>query len=102
MVDSSPDDTRPPDQDNDPYSRSFEKFNNEFEREILQLLDEYGRRIGRKGYILDDIWEKCEKTYNGRRSFWHENELEAMEVHGCQIEGVKYNPPEIMMETFKV
>lgn len=64
MVDSSPDDTGPPDQDNDPYIRSFEKFKSEFEREILQLLDEYGRRIGKKGYVLDDIWEKCEKTYN--------------------------------------
>ena len=25
-----------------------------------------------------------------------------MELHGCQIEGVKYDPPEIKMETFKV
>ena len=25
-----------------------------------------------------------------------------MEVHGCEIEGVEYNPPEIKFETFKV
>ncbi|PWA48695.1 zinc finger, CCHC-type, Retrotransposon gag domain protein [Artemisia annua] len=101
MVDSSLDDKGPPDQDNDPYNRSFERFKKEFEGEVQQLLVEYGHKIGRKGHILDDIWEKCEKTYNGKPSFWHENELEAMEVHGCQIDGVKYDPPEIKMETFK-
>ena len=26
----------------------------------------------------------------------------AMEVQGCQIKGVRYDPPEIQMETFKV
>ena len=52
--------------------------------------------------MLADAWEICEKTYNGKRYFWHKNELEAMEVQVCQIEGVKYDPPEIKLGTFKV
>ena len=32
----------------DPFGRSFEKFKDEFEREVLQLLDEYGLKLGLK------------------------------------------------------
>ena len=52
--------------------------------------------------MLANAWDSCEKTYNGKRSFWHKNELEAMEVQDCQIKGIKYDPPEIQMETFKI
>ncbi|PWA53962.1 hypothetical protein CTI12_AA436730 [Artemisia annua] len=66
----------------DPFERSFEKFKSEFERE--------------------DIWEKCGRTFKKGRKFWHEVELEAMEVHECQLEGKRYDPPEVKVETFKV
>lgn len=69
---------------------------------MLQLLDEYGLKIRVKGYMLQDIWEKCKSTYKEGRTFRHEVELEAMEVHGCQIEGGKYDPPEVNVETLKV
>lgn len=102
MVHSDLDDSRPPDRDSDPYERSFEKFKYEFETEVLQLLDRYELNIGKKGCMLADIWEMCERTYNGRKSFWHESELESIEVQGCQIERIRYDPPGIQMETFKV
>ncbi|PWA59154.1 hypothetical protein CTI12_AA393950 [Artemisia annua] len=59
-------------------------------------------KIGVKWYMLQDIWEKCERTFKKGRKFWHEVELEAMEVHGCQLEGSRHDPPEVKVETFKV
>ncbi|GJW45596.1 hypothetical protein Tco_0077242 [Tanacetum coccineum] len=43
---------------NDPYSRNLEEYKAVFDNEIEQLANEYKLRIGKKGYILDDIWEK--------------------------------------------
>ncbi|GJV69530.1 phospholipase-like protein [Tanacetum coccineum] len=45
----------------DPYSRRFDEYNEVFDNEIEQLGNEYDLRIGKKGYALDDVWEKCEK-----------------------------------------
>ena len=52
--------------------------------------------------MLHDIWEKYERTFKKGRKLWHEVELEAMEVHSCQMEGNMYDPPEVKVETFKV
>ncbi|GKB12240.1 hypothetical protein Tco_0846163 [Tanacetum coccineum] len=41
------------------------QISSEFENEIMQLENEYKLRIGKKGYILDDILEKCEHVYGG-------------------------------------
>ncbi|GKD40650.1 hypothetical protein Tco_1260857 [Tanacetum coccineum] len=42
---------------NDPYSRRLDEYKAMFDNEIEQLANEYELRIGKKGYILDDIWE---------------------------------------------
>ena len=68
----------------------------------FELLDDYKDKIGKRGSVLANIWDCCEETYNGKRSFWHKNELEALEIQECQIKGIKYDPPEIQMETFKI
>ncbi|PWA51574.1 hypothetical protein CTI12_AA462040 [Artemisia annua] len=102
MIDSYSDKSDESEEYDDPFGRSFERFKLEFEREVLQLLDEYELKIGVKGYMLQDIWEKCERTFKKGRKFWHEVELEAMEVHECQLEGRRYDPPDIQVETFKV
>ena len=52
--------------------------------------------------MLQDIWEKCERTFKKGRKFWHEVGLEAMEVHKCQLEGRRYNPLEVKVKNFKV
>ncbi|GJR95727.1 zinc finger, CCHC-type containing protein [Tanacetum coccineum] len=36
-----------------------------FDNEIEQLANEYELNIGKKGYILDNIWEKCEQVHGG-------------------------------------
>ncbi|GKE83061.1 hypothetical protein Tco_1553061 [Tanacetum coccineum] len=57
---------------NDPYSRDFKKFSSEFRNEIMQLANEYELRIRNKGYILQDIWEKCEQVCDRTNEPWHE------------------------------
>ncbi|GKB65907.1 hypothetical protein Tco_0927319 [Tanacetum coccineum] len=42
-----------------PYSRRFDEYNRVFNNEIEYLLNENILRIGKKGYVLDDVWEKC-------------------------------------------
>ena len=49
MVEHDPDDAKPSDHDSDPYNKSFEKFNYEFETEVLKQLDEYELKIGKRG-----------------------------------------------------
>ena len=102
MIDSYSEESDAQEEYDDPFERSFEKFKLEFEREVLKILDEYELKIGVKAYMLQDIWEKCEKTFKKGRKFGHEVKLEALEVHGCQLEGNRYDPPEIKVETFKV
>ncbi|GJT12641.1 hypothetical protein Tco_0859683, partial [Tanacetum coccineum] len=51
---------------NKPYSRNFKKFSLEFENKIKQLADEYELRMGKKGYILQDIWNKCGQVSTSR------------------------------------
>ncbi|GJR35351.1 hypothetical protein Tco_1211035 [Tanacetum coccineum] len=47
----------------DPYSRRFDKYNRVLKNEIEHLSNEYILRIGKKGYVLDDVWEKCQQNY---------------------------------------
>ncbi|GKA56410.1 hypothetical protein Tco_0755482 [Tanacetum coccineum] len=43
----------------DPMERSFDDYKWMFDLEIKQLADEYELGIGKKGHILDMIWENC-------------------------------------------
>ncbi|GJU20558.1 phospholipase-like protein [Tanacetum coccineum] len=45
-----------------PYSRRFNEYNRVFNNEIEHLSNEYILRIGKKGYVLDDVWENVNKT----------------------------------------
>ncbi|GKE19095.1 hypothetical protein Tco_1426672 [Tanacetum coccineum] len=40
------------------YSRRFDKYKRVFDNEVENLSNEYTLRIGKKGYVLDDVWEK--------------------------------------------
>ncbi|GJZ09807.1 hypothetical protein Tco_0544090 [Tanacetum coccineum] len=64
--------------ENNPTHRSFDDYKWELNLEIDKLADEYELGIGKKGHILDDIWE-----YLG-------------------IEDKDYHPPEVQVETFEV
>ncbi|GJW11353.1 hypothetical protein Tco_1577180 [Tanacetum coccineum] len=45
----------------DPRERSFDDYKWMFDLEIDQLADEYELGIGKKGHMLEDIWENVEK-----------------------------------------
>ncbi|GKC73518.1 7-deoxyloganetin glucosyltransferase-like protein, partial [Tanacetum coccineum] len=64
---------------NDPYLRDFEEYKSVFDNEIAQLANEYKFRIGTKGYILGNIWEKCEQVHGGTMYSWHDHGFEEEE-----------------------
>ncbi|GJV55461.1 reverse transcriptase domain-containing protein [Tanacetum coccineum] len=41
-----------------PYARRFDEYKRVFDNEIEHLSNEYTLRIGNKGYVLDDVWQK--------------------------------------------
>ncbi|GJU39673.1 hypothetical protein Tco_1192630 [Tanacetum coccineum] len=41
-----------------PYSQRFDEYKRVFDNEVENLSNEYTLRIGKKGYVLDDVWEK--------------------------------------------
>ncbi|GJR30925.1 reverse transcriptase domain-containing protein [Tanacetum coccineum] len=44
-----------------PQERSFDDYKWMFDLEVDQLADEYELGIGKKGHMLDDIWENCSR-----------------------------------------
>ncbi|GJQ97011.1 hypothetical protein Tco_1197710 [Tanacetum coccineum] len=46
----------------DPRERSFDDYKWMFDLEVNQLAAEYELGIGKKGHMLDDIWENCNKV----------------------------------------
>ncbi|GKC89956.1 hypothetical protein Tco_1150605 [Tanacetum coccineum] len=59
-----------------PYSRMFNEYKKTFDYEVEQWANEYNLRIGKKGYALDDVWEKCEKFHRGTIYPWHDEGFE--------------------------
>ncbi|GKA27114.1 putative reverse transcriptase domain-containing protein, partial [Tanacetum coccineum] len=45
----------------DPRERSFDDYKWMFDLKVDQLADEYELGIGKKGHMLDDIWENCSR-----------------------------------------
>ncbi|GKE67494.1 hypothetical protein Tco_1521655 [Tanacetum coccineum] len=62
---------------------------------------EYELRIENKGYILDDIWEKCEQACGGTLESWYEEGLEEEEKRKC-LDGIHYDPFELSVDTYEV
>ncbi|GJU72246.1 hypothetical protein Tco_1263651 [Tanacetum coccineum] len=69
--------------------------------EIDKLADEYELGIGKKGHILDNIWEYCNQVHN-KNYEWHNYEFENEECEEIGIEDKDYHPPEVQVETFEV
>ncbi|GJR51025.1 hypothetical protein Tco_1401546 [Tanacetum coccineum] len=63
-----------------PYSRRFDEYNKVFNNEIEYLSNEYILRIGKKGYVLDDVWEKCQQNYKKTNEAWHDEAYEEDEM----------------------
>ncbi|GKD03168.1 BYPASS-related protein [Tanacetum coccineum] len=63
----------------DPQERSFDDYKWMFDLEIDQLVDEYELGIGKKGHMLEDIWENCRKVQGDHTYWWHYQKLEEEE-----------------------
>ncbi|GJS18103.1 hypothetical protein Tco_0412575 [Tanacetum coccineum] len=55
-----------------PYSRRFDEYKRVFDNEVENLSNEYTLRMGKKGYVLDDVWEKCEQYHKKVIDSWHD------------------------------
>ncbi|PWA88654.1 RNA-directed DNA polymerase, eukaryota, Reverse transcriptase zinc-binding domain protein [Artemisia annua] len=102
MIDSYSDNTDSLSESNDPLSRDIEMFTLEFGGEVQQLADEYELRIGKKGYMLDDIWDKCSEVSNKAPEWWYEDGLEKEEEKDSTLKGIPYYPPWVKVDTFEV
>ncbi|GJW66561.1 RNA-directed DNA polymerase, eukaryota, reverse transcriptase zinc-binding domain protein [Tanacetum coccineum] len=49
------------------------------EKEVDQLADEYELGTGKKGHMLDDIWENCKKVQGDNTYWWHDQKSEEEE-----------------------
>ncbi|GKD94084.1 hypothetical protein Tco_1373921 [Tanacetum coccineum] len=83
----------------DPYSRRFDEYYRVVNNEIEHLSNEYILRIGKKGYILDDVWEKCQQNHKKTNEAWH---VEAYEEDEMWRSRTDYDPPYVNIETFEV
>ncbi|GJT53420.1 DNA-binding pseudobarrel domain-containing protein [Tanacetum coccineum] len=89
-------------QDEDPRERSFDDYKWMFDLEIDQLADEYELGIGKKGHMLEDIWENCRKVQGDNTYWWHDQKSEEEERRKLGINIEEYEPPMVHVETFKV
>ncbi|GJR30492.1 hypothetical protein Tco_1106724 [Tanacetum coccineum] len=58
--------------------------------------------IGKKGYILDDVWEKCGKTHGGTTYTWYDEGHEEEELWKSGIKKTEYELPMVNVETLEV
>ncbi|GKC57176.1 hypothetical protein Tco_1084774 [Tanacetum coccineum] len=86
---------------NSPTHRSFDDYKWEFNLEIDKLADKYEFGIGKRGHILNNIWEYCNQMHN-KNYEWHNYEFENEECKEKGIENKDYHPPEVQVETFEV
>ncbi|GJZ71718.1 phospholipase-like protein [Tanacetum coccineum] len=85
----------------DPYSRNFDVYKDEFDKEMEKLVNEYELKAGRKRYALEEVWEKCEKFHDSTKQ-WYDEGFEEEELWQNGIEEIDYTPPLAKNETFKV
>ncbi|GJV46249.1 hypothetical protein Tco_1430785 [Tanacetum coccineum] len=86
----------------DPYFRRFDEYNRTFNNDIEHLSNEYILRIGKKGYVLDDIWEKYQQNYKKTNEAWYDEAYEEDEMWRIGDEKTDYDPPYVNVKTFEV
>ncbi|GKB03420.1 hypothetical protein Tco_0831563 [Tanacetum coccineum] len=59
----------------DPYSRNFGIYKEEFENKIKHLENKYKLKAVRKKYTLEEVWEKCEKFHDSTK-LWYDKGFE--------------------------
>ncbi|GJV83527.1 hypothetical protein Tco_1523425 [Tanacetum coccineum] len=71
-----------------------------FDLEIEQLANEYELGIGKKGQILDMIWENRKNIHGKAKEWWYDYWLEEDEKQ--ENGDKKYDPLMVHMETFEI
>ncbi|GJV25101.1 hypothetical protein Tco_1377796 [Tanacetum coccineum] len=84
-----------------PYSRNFKVYKEEFDDEIKQLENEYELKAGRKRYALEEVWEKCEMFHDSTK-LWYDKGFEEEDLWQNGIEEMDYTPLLVKSETFEV
>ncbi|GJT81261.1 putative reverse transcriptase domain-containing protein [Tanacetum coccineum] len=79
---------------NNPTHRSFDDYKWEFNLEIDKLSDEYELGIGKKGHILDNIWEYYNQVHN-KNYEWHNYEFKNEECEEIGIDDKDYHLPKV-------
>ncbi|GJT51903.1 hypothetical protein Tco_0978060 [Tanacetum coccineum] len=65
--------------------------------------DRDGRmEIGKKGHMLDDIWENFRKVQGDNTYWWHDQKSKEEERQKLGINIEEYDPPMVHVETFEV
>nr|GEV39268.1 hypothetical protein [Tanacetum cinerariifolium] len=82
--------------------RSFDDYKWMFDLKIDQLANEYELGIGKKGHMLNDIWENCKKGQRDTTYWWHDQKSEEEEMRKLRINIEEYQPPMVYVETFEV
>ncbi|GKB74263.1 BYPASS-related protein [Tanacetum coccineum] len=86
--------------DKNPRERIFVDYKWVFNLEIDQLANEYELGIGKKGHILEELWENYKKFQGKDEGQWYDYWLEEDEKQ--EIGEEEYNPPKVHLETFEV
>ncbi|GJX63183.1 reverse transcriptase domain-containing protein [Tanacetum coccineum] len=86
----------------DQRERSFDDYKWMFDLEIDKLADEYKLGVGKKGQMLEDIWENCKKVQGDNTYWWHDQKSEKEESRELGIYIKEYDPPMDHVETFEV
>ncbi|GJR23875.1 phospholipase-like protein [Tanacetum coccineum] len=95
--------------------RSNEKTNleesplfNEWMLDSFNIEAEYAKEFGdhtqegKKGYVVDDVWEKYERYHGNTLYPWHDEGFEEDELWQSSDEKTDYEPPFVNIETFEV
>ncbi|GJS30111.1 hypothetical protein Tco_0490731 [Tanacetum coccineum] len=61
-----------------------------------------GAGIGKKGHMLEDIWEYCEKVQGDNTNWWHDHGFEEDERQESGLDIEEYDPPKVHVKTFEV
>ncbi|GJW82882.1 hypothetical protein Tco_0156027 [Tanacetum coccineum] len=84
-----------------PYAQRFDKYKRVFDNEVENLSNGYTLRIGKKVYVLDDVWKKCEQYHKKVIDSWHDIVYEEEELWRSGDEKTDYEPPFVDVKTLK-
>ncbi|GJX63525.1 hypothetical protein Tco_0296425 [Tanacetum coccineum] len=84
------------------FDNGFDEYKQMFNNEVEHLSNEYILRIGKKGYVLYDVWEKCEQYHRKTIDSWHDKGFKEDKLWRSGDEKTDYEPPFVDVKNFEV